>query len=79
LFQIFKEPTDLFSQAEVPLIHEVIPMMDSLMYRLKDVIAQAHGTLHKVTIQASQASLLVLEKYQRLSGECELYDFSISM
>ena len=52
-------------------------MMDILILQLQNVIAQAHGKLHAVTILGAKAALNVALKYQRLNDECELYDMSI--
>ncbi|KAG8933501.1 hypothetical protein FRC01_008781 [Tulasnella sp. 417] len=67
--QIFEDPTLLFSQSEVPLIHEVHPMMDELVLQLHAVQNQEGGPLHEVTVTAAKAALAVAEKYQKLSAE----------
>ncbi|KAF8750458.1 peptidase M36 family [Rhizoctonia solani] len=61
---IFEEPTNLFSQKEVPLIHEVIPIMLTLCSRLYDVRDDIlQQGLHPITRVAAQAALLVWDKY----------------
>lgn len=51
--------------------------MDTPMWRLNDVVNEAWGPLHYVTVLAGKAALVVTEKYQMLSANCELYDISI--
>lgn len=51
-------------------------MMDTMEARLGDVLT-AEGDLSRVTVAATRAALAVLQKYRRLSGECELYDIAL--
>ncbi|TFK37883.1 hypothetical protein BDQ12DRAFT_607000, partial [Crucibulum laeve] len=59
--------TYLFSQAEVPLMVEALPMLEVLEVALED--ADAPNVVHV----AAQAALLLLDKYSVLTNECELY------
>ncbi|KAG8903891.1 hypothetical protein FRC01_008939, partial [Tulasnella sp. 417] len=77
VLQIFREPTEYLSQSETPLIHEVLPLMESLIQRLKDVEAQQHAPLHEVTVLAARAALVVAEKYFSLARECDIYEISL--
>jgi hypothetical protein len=73
--QIFKEISDCFSQAEVPLVYEVIPMLEDLEHQLdalrNDVTAPA------VVRIAAQAALNVVGKYYALTDDCEVYQIAI--
>ncbi|QRV82293.1 hAT family dimerization protein [Ceratobasidium sp. AG-Ba] len=61
---IFEETTNLFSKKEVPLIHEVIPIMLTLRSRLYDVRDDIlNQGLHPITRVAAQAALFVWDKY----------------
>ncbi|KIO18119.1 hypothetical protein M407DRAFT_48995, partial [Tulasnella calospora MUT 4182] len=77
VLQIFEEPTNYLSQSETPLIHEVLPLMESLIQRLKDVEVQRHAPLHEVTVLAARAALTVAEKYFSLARECDIYEISL--
>ncbi len=52
---------DCFSQAEEPLIHEVLPMMNDLLSRFKAVRDQKIARLDEVRITAANAALLLAE------------------
>lgn len=77
IIQVFDEPTKLFSQAQVPLIAEVVPMLDELeksMVKVRD-----DEELLDVIRVAAQAALLLIDKYFSLTDECELYQIAIGM
>jgi hypothetical protein len=57
--------------ADVPLVHEVVPMLIELEEQLEN-ICDATG-LPKVIRIAAIASLLVVEKYSKLSKLLEVY------
>jgi hypothetical protein len=61
LAQIFQGVTDLFSKAEVLLVHQVIPMLETLELQLTTVREAAD--LPNVIRIAAQAALLVIGKY----------------
>ena len=75
--QIFDDITTLFSCAEVPLIHEVVPMLVHLEKRLKFV--RDASDLPKVIRIAAIAGLLVVEKYSKLSDLSEVYRIAMGM
>lgn len=77
VLQIFEEPTNYLSQAETPLIHEVLPMMESVIQRLKDVESQRYAPLHEVMVLGARAALVVAEKYFTLARECDIYEISL--
>ncbi|KAJ7170281.1 hypothetical protein C8R43DRAFT_1085403 [Mycena crocata] len=77
ILYIFKPATKLFSRKEVPLVHEVIPMMEALDKALKKV--ENATDMRPVFRVAAGAALLVLEKYHSLSDECEVHCVAIVM
>lgn len=75
---MFQEPTDRFSQSEVPLIHETLPELLTLRARLYDI----RDDLLKQNIQpvahvAAEAALLVFDKYMGVMEESDVYEISI--
>ncbi|QRV80101.1 hAT family dimerization protein [Ceratobasidium sp. AG-Ba] len=80
VLEVFQEPTDRFSQAEVPLIHQVIPELLTLKARLEDICANTpQQKIHSITQVAAQAALLVYEKYLGAIEECDIYVISVVM
>ena len=69
--QIYKQVSDLFSAAEVPLIYEVIPMLEDMEHELEAVRNDA--TLPGVIRVAAHAVLLMIGKYYALTDDCEVY------
>ena len=69
--QIFDDITALFSCADVPLVHEVVPMLMLLEERLENV--RDESDLPKVIRIAAIAGLLVVNKYSKLSELSEVY------
>lgn len=74
-WQIFDDITKLFSQSEVPLIYEVIPIMEALEHNL-DAIRGSESFPAVIRI-AAHAALLVLGKYYAHTDDCEVYGTSI--
>ncbi|KAG8707459.1 hypothetical protein FRC08_000485 [Ceratobasidium sp. 394] len=63
VLEVFQEPTDHFSQAEVPLIHETLPEFLTLRSRLYDIRDDVLGRgLHRITRVAAEAALQVFDK-----------------
>ena len=75
-FQIFKDLSDLFSAAEVPLAHEVIPMLEAMEHDLTKV--RDSSELPEVIRVAAIAGLLVISKYYALTDDNEVYRIAIS-
>lgn len=76
--QVFQEPTDRFSQAEVPLIHDTIPEFMALKARLEDIRDDVLGAgLHAITRVAAQAALLVYDKYMGVMEDSDVYDIAV--
>ncbi|KAG2342538.1 hypothetical protein BDR05DRAFT_886329, partial [Suillus weaverae] len=71
------ELTNLFSKANVPLIYEVIPMLEKLEHAL-DRIYNAEDESPVVRI-ATQAALQVVGKYYALADDNEVYRIAIIM
>ncbi|QRV82985.1 hAT family dimerization protein [Ceratobasidium sp. AG-Ba] len=78
---IFEEPTNLLSKKEVPLIHEVIPIMLTLRSRLYDVRDDIlNQGLHPITRVAAQAALLVWDKYMgAILEQSDIYLIAVVM
>lgn len=82
---VFDEPTRLFSQVEVPLIPDVVPMlyeMEMSFLRIRDADGPSFDDLQQVRLPntirvAAQAALLLINKYFSLTDECELYQIAI--
>ncbi|KAJ7019651.1 hypothetical protein C8F04DRAFT_975384 [Mycena alexandri] len=75
--QVFEDITKLFSQAEVPLVYEVIPMLEALEDELTNMRDDA--SLPDVIRIAAIAALLVIGKYYALSDDTEVYRIAIIM
>ena len=74
--QIFKDISDRFSQAEVPLAYEVIPMLEGLEHELQNL--QNDCEVPDMIRIAAQAALIMVGKYYALTDDCEVYRISIS-
>ncbi|KDR72413.1 hypothetical protein GALMADRAFT_74105, partial [Galerina marginata CBS 339.88] len=75
---LFKELTDLFSQAEVPLVVNAIPMLLSLRNRLALSTESNENRPTPAVIRiASQAAILLLNKYLDLMWDCDIYILAI--
>nr|GAT45667.1 predicted protein [Mycena chlorophos] len=77
VLEIFESLTKLFSQAEVPLIHQVLPLMEALEHDL--VRVRADEDLQPVIRIAAHASLIILGKYYALTDDCPAYSHAILM
>ena len=74
---MFDEPTKLFSQSQVPLIADVLPMLDSVEKSMTLVCDDDDSELPNVVCVAAQAVLLLINKYYSLMKDCELYVIAI--
>ena len=74
---MFEEPTKLFSQSQVPLIADVLPMLDSIEKSMTLVHDNEDRELPNVVRVAAQAVLLLIDKYYSLMKDCELYVIAI--
>lgn len=75
ILQLFKAPTLLFSQAELPLVSQTIPMLQELEDSL--ALVRDCESLPNVLRVAAHASLMLAEKYHSLNDECEVYRIAI--
>jgi hypothetical protein len=73
--QIFKGPTLLFSQSEVPLVSNTIPMLQEVEESLE--IVRDHTDMPAVIRIAAHAGLLLAQKYHSMNDECEVYRIAI--
>jgi hypothetical protein len=69
----------MFSQAEVPLIVDAVPMLEVIELSLAAVKEDPDKELPNVTHVAGQAALLLLNKYSVFTAECEVYQIAIGM
>lgn len=77
--QIFDGPTKLFSQSQVPLIVDAIPMLESLEESMLAIRDDSVNHLKNVFRVAAQAALLLIDKYSIFTDECELYQIAIGV
>ena len=75
--QIFKKPTLLYSQANLPLICDVLQMIDTI----ETGLIKAHDNIDapNVACVAAHSGLLLLRKYHSLTNECEIYCIAVGM
>jgi hypothetical protein len=73
---IVNDISDQFSQAEVPLAYEVIPMFEGLERELQNL--QNDCEVPDMIHIAAQAALIMVGKYYALTDDCEVYRISIS-
>ncbi len=77
LIKIFADITKLFSKASVPLIHEVIPMLEAMEHDLERVVKAKD--VPKVIRIAAMAGLQVVSKYYGLTDDSNVYCIAISL
>jgi hypothetical protein len=77
ILQVFNGPTKLFSEANVPLIADAIPMLDTLEATMVNIRDATLAPLPNVIRVAAEAALLLIDKYFSLTDECELYQIAI--
>ncbi|KAF8239549.1 hypothetical protein L208DRAFT_1237199, partial [Tricholoma matsutake] len=63
VLEVFDGPTKLFSQSQVPLIADVIPMLDSIEQSMTLVHDDKESELPNVVCVAAQATLLLINKW----------------
>ena len=77
---MFSEPTKLFSQSQVPLIADVLPMLDSVEKSMTLVCDDEDNELPNVVrhgVAAQAVLLLIINKNYSLMKDCELYVIAI--
>ncbi|KAF9004979.1 hypothetical protein BDQ17DRAFT_1470795 [Cyathus striatus] len=77
--EIFKEATDLFSQKDVPLIMDVLPIFFDIWLSLTDILMDKKNRIRPILKVAAKAALLMIEKYTILTSESEVYYIAIVM
>jgi hypothetical protein len=75
--QIFDGPTKLFSQSQVPLIVDAVPMLEAIEESMVAVRDDDDAELPNVIRVAAQAALLLIDKYSIFTSDCELYQIAI--
>ncbi|KEP46987.1 hAT family dimerization protein [Rhizoctonia solani 123E] len=78
VLKIFKEVTSVFSQAEVPLVHEVVPIFVSIRRKL-EFVRDKKLDFEPIIRIAAHSSLLVLDKYMDLFEDSEVYWIALVM
>lgn len=79
IIQIFDGPTKLFSQSQVPLIVDAVPMLETIEESMVAVRDDDDAQLPNVIRVAAQAALLLIDKYSIFTSECELYQIAIGL
>lgn len=69
--------TNIFSQAEVPLIVEVIPTLEVLREGLIGARDDKKNDISDVIRVACQAGLLLIDKYSMFAEDCDIYIIAI--
>jgi hypothetical protein len=77
--QVFDDVTHLFSQAEVPLVHETVPLFERLEKQLNDIIDNYGVSLPPVICVAAYAAHLMLQKYIRKTLTCKSLQISTNL
>jgi hypothetical protein len=74
--QPFLKATLRMSQSKVPLLHEVIPLIDTLTHKLEDAVTD-HSLMPAVKSAAAKG-LAVLHKYYSKSDDSIMYRCAMS-
>ncbi|KAF5360854.1 hypothetical protein D9756_004559 [Leucocoprinus leucothites] len=77
VLEIFKEATNLFSKAEVPLVIDVFLTLLDIWTYLGNVCEDDDDALSPVICIAAQAVISMVNKYIMLCEECEIYFIAI--
>ena len=75
--QPFLKATLRMSQSKVPLLHEVIPLIDMLTHKLENTVTD-HSLLPAIKSAAAKG-LAVLHKYYSKSDESIMYRCAMSL
>ena len=76
---MFGRLTLLFSETQVPLIHQVVPALLKLQDRLQLTMKNPASGLHPLLRVAAYASLKVFDKYMHLFEDASIYWVAIGM
>lgn len=76
-FKLFKGATELFSQAQVPLIVDIIPMLEKIREGMIGACDDAVNVVPNVIRVACQAGIFLIDKYSTFTSECPVYLISI--
>ena len=79
--QIFEEPSRLFSQGNAALIVDVIPAFDNLRLSLEGIRDDndLENDISPVMRVAAHAALLMVDKYEIFTWDCDIYYIAIGM
>ncbi|KAJ3570528.1 hypothetical protein NP233_g4345 [Leucocoprinus birnbaumii] len=79
VLELFQDTTNLFSQAEVPLIVDAFLILFDLREYLENVFNDMDDELSPVICIAAKAAIEMVDKYISLCDECEVYYIMIGM
>ncbi|KAF9527495.1 hypothetical protein CPB83DRAFT_768363, partial [Crepidotus variabilis] len=79
VLKLFKDITLLFSQADIPLVVDVLPALFQLRDSMDLVVNDAPPPTPAVLRIAAKAASLLLDKYLNKIWECEIYTVAIVM
>ncbi|KAF8494903.1 hypothetical protein F5888DRAFT_1795030 [Russula emetica] len=79
VLMIFDGPTKLFSQSQVPLIVDAVPILKAIEESMVAVCDDSDAQLPNVIRIAAQAALLLIDKYSIFTSDCKLYQIAIMM
>ncbi|KAF5311813.1 hypothetical protein D9619_002319 [Psilocybe cf. subviscida] len=74
---LFKGTTELFSKSQVPLIVDVIPMLEQIREGLIGARDDKDNEVPNVVRVACQAGILLVDKYSTFTADCPVYPISI--
>lgn len=77
--KLFKGTTELFSKSQVPLIVDVIPMLEQIREGLIGARDDKDNEVPNVVRVACQAGILLVDKYSTFTADCPVYPISIGM
>ncbi|KAG9092375.1 hypothetical protein FRC06_000123 [Ceratobasidium sp. 370] len=77
--EVLDAMTQMFSQKNTVLIHEALPSMHVVKFRLERMRDDTNNILRPITRVAAYSALLVVNKYLRLMEESDLYLMAVAM
>ncbi|KAG8733279.1 hypothetical protein FRC10_000323 [Ceratobasidium sp. 414] len=77
--QVLDAMTQMFSQKNTVLIHEALPSMHVVKFRLERMRDDTNNILRPITRVAAYSALIVVNKYLRLMEESDLYFMAVAM
>lgn len=75
--KLFDDATKIFSQAEVPLVVDVLPTLEELREGLIAARDDDENDVGDVIRVACQAGVLLVDKYSTFARDCDIYLIAI--